>query len=102
MITGEKLMLAQIELKAGCVIPRHAHANEQVSYVLRGSLRFWVGERVDSEDVADSTLLSAGDVLTIPGNVPHRVVALADTLALDTFTPPRADWLAGTDDYLRR
>jgi quercetin dioxygenase-like cupin family protein len=43
-----------------------------------------------------------GDVLLIPSNVPHRVVALEDSLALDVFSPVRVDWLTGKDDYLRR
>ena len=102
LITGEKLMLAHVHLKVGCVVPNHAHFNEQASYVLSGSLRFWVGDKVDSENLEDSTVLKTGEVLTIPGNVPHRAVALEDTLALDVFTPPRADWLAGTDAYLRK
>jgi len=41
-------------------------------------------------------------VLLIPSNVPHRVVALEDSLALDVFSPVRVDWLTGKDDYLRR
>jgi quercetin dioxygenase-like cupin family protein len=43
-----------------------------------------------------------GDVLHIPSNVPHRAVALEDTLDLDIFSPIRLDWLTGQDDYLRR
>jgi hypothetical protein len=41
-------------------------------------------------------------VLHIPGNQPHKAIALEDTLDVDVFTPPRQDWLDGTDDYLRR
>jgi quercetin dioxygenase-like cupin family protein len=43
-----------------------------------------------------------GEVLHIPSNVPHRAVALEDTLDLDIFSPIRPDWLDGTDHYLRR
>jgi quercetin dioxygenase-like cupin family protein len=57
---------------------------------------------VDSENPADAIVVKAGDILPIPGNVPHRVVALEDSLAIDIFSPPRADWLNGTDAYLRR
>jgi hypothetical protein len=38
----------------------------------------------------------------IPSNVPHKAEALADTLDVDVFCPPRQDWLDKTDDYLRR
>jgi quercetin dioxygenase-like cupin family protein len=44
----------------------------------------------------------AGEVLFIPSNVPHRAVALEDTLDLDVFSPVRTDWLTKDDGYLRR
>jgi hypothetical protein len=34
-------------------------------------------------------------------NLPHRALALEDTLDVDVFSPPRQDWLTGTDAYLR-
>lgn len=100
-LSGKDVMVAHVYLKAGCVVPKHHHVNEQVTYVLEGALRLWVGDQVDSQDVADSVLVATGDVLVIPSNVPHRAVALEDTLDLDIFSPPRADWISGTDRYLR-
>jgi quercetin dioxygenase-like cupin family protein len=44
----------------------------------------------------------AGEVLVIPSNLPHRALALEDTLDVDVFNPPRQDWLSGSDAYLRR
>ena len=44
----------------------------------------------------------AGEVLVIPSHLPHRALAVEDTLDVDVFNPPRQDWLNGTDDYLRR
>ena len=41
-------------------------------------------------------------MLVIPSGVPHGAVALEDTLDLDVFSPPRQDWLEGTDAYLRQ
>ena len=46
--------------------------------------------------------MSAGEVLHIPSNLPHQAEALADTLDVDVFSPPRADWLNKTDSYLRK
>jgi quercetin dioxygenase-like cupin family protein len=43
----------------------------------------------------------SGDILTIPPDVPHEVVALEDSVALDIFNPPRQDWIDGDDAYLR-
>ncbi len=96
LITGERSMLAHVYLKKGCIVPFHSHENEQISYILEGALRFWLGERGERELV-----LRAGEVLVIPSQVRHKAEALEDTVDLDIFTPPRRDWLDGTDDYLR-
>jgi quercetin dioxygenase-like cupin family protein len=102
IVTGKQVMIAQVYLQRGCIVPKHHHVNEQVTYILQGALRLWVGDKVDSQSDADGVLVSAGEVLVIPSNVPHRAMAVEDTLDLDVFTPPREDWLSGTDDYLRQ
>jgi unsaturated pyranuronate lyase len=97
LVTGERMMLAHVYLKKGCIVPLHHHENEQITYVLEGALRLWVGE--EPAEVVD---VRTGEVLVIPSGVPHKAEALEDTLDLDVFCPPRQDWLDGTDDYLRR
>jgi quercetin dioxygenase-like cupin family protein len=97
LITGERMMLAHVYLKQGCIVPKHSHENEQLTYILEGALRFWIGE-----DERETILVRAGEVLHIPGNVPHKAEALEDTLDVDVFSPPRQDWLDKSDDYLRR
>jgi quercetin dioxygenase-like cupin family protein len=96
LITGDRMMLAHVYLKKGAIVPRHAHENEQITYILEGGLRFWIGDQPDAIDVR------AGEVLHIPSNVPHKAEALEDTLDVDIFSPPRQDWLDRTDDYLRQ
>ena len=97
LITGDRMMLAHVYMKEGCVIPRHSHENEQLTYILEGALRFYIGE-----DEQEEVTVRAGEVLHIPSNIPHKAVALADTLDVDIFSPPRQDWLDKTDDYLRQ
>ena len=97
LIVSERMMLAHVYLKRGSIVPRHAHENEQITYVLEGALRFWIGENEDEEIVVRS-----GEVLVIPSNVPHKAEALEDTLDVDIFNPPRQDWLDGTDTYFHR
>jgi len=97
LITGKTMMLAHVYLKKGCIVPKHSHVNEQLTYVLEGCLRLWVGEELDQ--VVD---VKPGEVLLIPSNVPHKAEALEDTLDVDVFSPPRQDWLEKTDDYLRK
>ena len=97
LITGDKMMLAHVYLKKGCIVPLHHHENEQITYILEGALRFHIGAE-DGEDV----IVRAGEVLHIPSNVPHMAEALEDTLDVDIFSPPRQDWLDKSDDYLRQ
>ena len=96
LITGDQVMLAHVYLKQGCVVPKHSHENEQFTYILEGALRFLVG------DEAEEIVVRAGEVLHLPANVPHEAHALEDTLDVDVFYPPRADWLNKTDAYLRK
>ncbi len=97
LITGERMMLAHVYLKKGCIVPRHQHENEQLTYILEGALRFSIGE-----DEREEVIVRAGEVLHIPSNVWHKAEALEDTLDVDIFSPPRQDWLEMTDAYLRR
>ena len=95
VISGDQAMLAHIYLKKGAVVPMHSHHNEQITYLLEGTLRFLIGEE------EKELVLRAGDVLHLPPHVPHSAEALEDCLDVDVFSPPRQDWLDGTDDYLR-
>ena len=97
LITGDRVMLAHVHLKKGCVVPRHSHENEQLTWILEGALRFWIGE-----DGAEEIVVNAGEVLHIPSNVPHKAEALEDTLDVDIFSPPREDWLNHTDSYFHQ
>lgn len=96
LISTERVMVAHVYLDKGCLVPYHEHENEQVTYILEGVLRFFLGE--DGSEVVD---VHAGEVLHIPSWLPHSAEALEDTLDVDIFTPPREDWLDGSDAYLR-
>jgi quercetin dioxygenase-like cupin family protein len=96
-VTGSQSMFARIELKKGCLIPRHQHPNEQISYITAGALRFLLGE----EGAIVEKILREGEILIIPGNLPHSAEALEDTIDFDIFAPPRQDWIANDDAYLR-
>jgi quercetin dioxygenase-like cupin family protein len=94
IVTGEKAMVAQVFLKKGAVVPEHHHESEQITYIVEGALKF----ELEGKEVT----VRAGEVLHIPSNVPHRAVALEDTLDVDVFSPIRQDWLNKDDSYLRR
>src|SRR5882762_3961921 len=92
-VVGQEIMLARVLLKKGCIVPEHSHHNEQLTYILDGALKFWI----DGKEI----VVNAGEVLTIPPHMPHKAEALEDTIDLDIFNPPRADWINKTDQYLR-
>jgi quercetin dioxygenase-like cupin family protein len=94
IISGINEMIAHVYLKKGGVVPVHSHVSEQITYVLEGALKF----RIQGEEY----VVSAGQVLVIPPNVPHEAVALEDTLDVDIFSPIRQDWLDGTDTYFQK
>jgi unsaturated pyranuronate lyase len=96
LVSTERMMLAHVYFEQGVCVPTHAHENEQLTYILEGVLRFWLGE--DESDVVD---VAAGEVLHIPSLLPHRAEALERTLDVDIFCPPRQDWLDGSDEYIR-
>lgn len=97
LVTGQGMMLAHVYLAKGAIVPKHQHHNEQLTYILEGALRFWIGEH--SEETID---VRAGEVLHIPSNVWHKAEALEDTLDVDIFDPPREDWLNHTDSYFHK
>jgi quercetin dioxygenase-like cupin family protein len=92
-VVGQEIMLARVLLKKGCIVPEHSHHNEQLTYILDGALKFWI----DGKQI----VVHAGEVLCIPAHMPHKAEALEDTVDLDVFNPPRADWINKTDQYLR-
>ena len=94
IISGEKAMVAQVFLKKDAVVPEHKHESEQITYILEGALKF----ELDGKEV----IVRQGEVLRTPSWMPHRAVALEDTLDLDIFSPIREDWLTKNDAYLRR
>ncbi|MCY4510533.1 MAG: cupin domain-containing protein [Acidobacteria bacterium] len=96
IVTGASTMVAHVYLEKGAIVPEHSHHNEQLAYILKGKLRFWVGD--DPSQVFD---VAEGEVLRLPSNVPHKAEALEETLDVDIFSPPRQDWLDHTDHYFK-
>ena len=92
-VVGQEIMLARVLLKKGCIVPEHSHPNEQLTYILDGALKFWI----DGKEI----VVHSGETLCIPSHMPHKAEALEDTVDLDVFTPPRADWIDKSDQYLR-
>jgi quercetin dioxygenase-like cupin family protein len=96
VVTGRNEMIARVLLKRGAIVPTHSHVSEQVTWILEGALRLWIGA------AEEEVTLRAGQMVVIPPDVPHRAEALEDTVDIDVFSPIRQDWLDGTDTYFHR
>ncbi len=97
IVTGEKMMVARMNFKDGFIVPLHHHVHEQITQVVSGSMRFWFG--ANKEQMLD---LHAGDIIVIPSNLPHEALMIGDVEEVDSWSPPREDWLDGSDHYLRK
>ena len=97
LFTGDRMMLAQGFLEKGAIVPKHSHENEQLTWIVEGALKFWIGD--EGEPGYEERIVRAGEVMYIPSHVPHMAEALEDTFDVDVFSPPRQDWLDGTDSY---
>jgi len=93
-VVGGEVMVARILLKKGAEVPLHSHHNEQVTWIIEGALQF----TIDGREI----VVRAGEVLCIPPHMPHAALAIEDTVDVDVFCPPRADWINKTDAYLRQ
>jgi quercetin dioxygenase-like cupin family protein len=100
LFTGKRMMLAHVYLDKGAIVPKHQHENEQLTWVMEGALRFWIGD--EGKPGYEELVVNAGEVLYIPSNVPHKAEAVEDTLDVDVFSPPRQDWLDHTDTYFHK
>ncbi|MEP6973822.1 MAG: cupin domain-containing protein [Spartobacteria bacterium] len=83
---GATMYQMRAELAAGSRLPEHSHPQEQIAHVLQGRMKMIVA--------GVSHELAAGDAIYLPSNVPHGVETIEDTTVLDTFSPPRGDYLA--------
>ena len=97
ILAGDKMMIAKMKFDDGFLVPLHHHENEQITQVISGTIRFWFGEHKDQ--VVD---LHAGEMIVIPGNLSHEALMIGEVEEIDSWAPPRQDWLDGTDHYLRK
>ena len=94
VIHTESMTVARLSIAKGAKVPAHHHVNEQIAMVEKGALKF----DLDGKEI----LVSAGQALAIPSEVPHGVEAVEDSVVTDLFTPRRQDWIDGDDAYLRK
>lgn len=82
---GQEMMMVENEFSPGDTAPVHTHPHSQITYVIRGALKF----TLDGETV----VLREGDSVYIAPNAVHSAVAVEDSLLIDMFAPMREDFL---------
>ena len=82
---GDETLMTEFRLRGGAVLPVHDHPHEQTGYLVAGRLRLTIDE--ETRDMAP------GDSWSVPGGVSHGAIALADTVAVEVFSPVRDDYL---------
>lgn len=85
LVYGEKTLFTEFQLEKGSQLPAHSHPQEQTGYLVAGHIRLFIGN--DAFDV------TPGDSWCVPGNVEHRAEILADSVAIEVFSPVREDYL---------
>lgn len=83
-VDGERQTVVRYVYEPGSVFPEHHHAQEQITLVVRGSIRFTVaGQIID---------LGPGGIAVIPPDAPHGAVVVGDETVetFNTLCPRRA------------
>jgi quercetin dioxygenase-like cupin family protein len=91
--TGATMYQMRAELDAGSQLPVHQHPQEQIAHVVSGRVRFFV----DGQPVE----VGPGESAYFASNQPHGAETVATAVVIDTFSPPRDDYLA-LDEKARR
>jgi quercetin dioxygenase-like cupin family protein len=88
VMCGEKVMLSLVRAKAGAKVVNHWHDAEQVSWIMKGSMRV-------TTDRGEEKIIGPGDIWVIPANAVHSAEYLEDTEMLEGFSPIRLEYLIG-------
>jgi quercetin dioxygenase-like cupin family protein len=83
---GDDVLLVMNWLQTGMQTNPHCHPFEQIVYIVKGRMRFWIeGEPIE---------VSAGSVVRVPPNAMHYGEPIGDepVLNLDVFAPFREDY----------
>ena len=93
-LTGENHMVCMVDTRPGWVTKQHKHANDETLIIMEGSFTFTAGDKVFE--------LLPGDIIYIPPWIEHTGTAGDKGMKMiKIFSPPREDYLAGTDTYIR-
>jgi quercetin dioxygenase-like cupin family protein len=85
LVHGDKTLFTEFRLEQGSQLPAHTHPQEQTGYLVAGRIRLFIGKEVFE--------VEPGDCWCVLSNVEHRAEILADSVAIEVFSPVREDYL---------
>lgn len=85
LVFGDRTLMTEFLLTKDSVLPSHSHPYEQTGYLVKGRIILKIGETE-----YDTT---TGDSWCIPSNVKHGAKIIADSIAIEIFSPVRNDYL---------
>ncbi len=85
LVHGRNTLATEFRMRKGAVLPRHSHPHEQTGYLVKGRIRLVIGSELYEAE--------GGDSWCIPGGVEHGADILEDSVAVEVFSPVRADYL---------
>jgi quercetin dioxygenase-like cupin family protein len=85
LVYGDKTLFTEFQMEKGSQLPSHAHPQEQTGYLITGRIRLFIGDEIFE--------VEPGDSWCVLSNVEHRAEILADSVAIEVFSPIREDYL---------
>ena len=82
---GEKTLITEFRMEQGSQLPAHAHPQEQTGYLISGRVRLTIGDKIFE--------VAPGDSWCVLSHVKHQAEILADSVAIEVFSPVREDYL---------
>jgi len=94
LVHGENTLMVEFRLQKGATLPLHSHPHEQTGYLVNGHIRLIMGSDVHE--------VFRGDSWCIPGGMLHGAESIADSVAIEVFSPVREDYLTATTGVAAR
>jgi quercetin dioxygenase-like cupin family protein len=85
LVWGQHTLATEFRMQAGSTLPLHRHPYEQTGYLVSGRMRL-----VIDGEVCEA---AAGASWCVPADALHGAEVLADSVAIEIFSPVRPDYL---------
>jgi quercetin dioxygenase-like cupin family protein len=82
---GEQMLISQVDLAPGAIVPVHAHPHEQFGMIVRGEMQITIA--------GETRNIQTGAIYIIPGDAQHSVITGAGGAQLiEAFSPVREEY----------